>query len=100
MQDFRKRRNPKAELLRATLGTFGVLVLAALTFFAIRGAWGMYQKFTAASEASAASSANLAQLESQYTQVSADTANLATPRGVEGELRQRYGVAQPGEGEI
>ena len=100
MQDFRKRRNPKAELLRAALNTAGVIALGVAAFVAVRGAWGMYQKFAEAGDASSAASARLAGLEAQYAAASSSVADLSSPRGVEGQLRERYGVAKPGEGQI
>ena len=100
MQDFRKRRNIHSEILRAAISTAGVVVLGAMAYFAIHGAWGMYQKFAAASAASAAAEANLAQLQARHTEVQAEVAALDTPRGMEGALRERYGVAKPGEGQI
>ena len=100
MQDFRKRRHPSQELLRAALATAGVLAVGVLAFVAARGAWGMYQKFEDASAASAAAEARLAALVGRRAAVGAEVAALETPRGVEGELRERYGVARAGEGQI
>jgi len=100
MQDFRKRRSTKAEWLRMLVGSAGILLLAALAVWSVRSAWSMYQKFTAASDAHAQAQAQLTQLQAQYTRVEAQVAELKTVRGQEGEFRQRYGVALPGEGEI
>lgn len=90
----------KREIPRMLLGCVGIVVLGALTFFAVEAAWGMYGKFAAASEARGDAEARLAQLKTQYTHVEAQVADLNTDRGVEAAVRERYGVARPGEGEI
>ncbi|MES2202922.1 MAG: hypothetical protein V4474_01190 [Patescibacteria group bacterium] len=100
MQDFRKRRNIRSEVLRATISTAGVVGVGVLAYFAVHGAWGMYQKFAAASAASAAAEQNLAELQARHAEVETEATELGTPRGVEGALRERYGVARPGEGQI
>jgi len=100
MSDFRKRRNMKREIPRMILGCVGLLALGGLAFFAAKAAWGMYGKFAAASQARTDAEAQLAQLETQYSQVESQVKALTTERGVEAALRERYGVAKPGEGEI
>lgn len=100
MQDFRKRRSLKAEIPRIAMGSAGVALLAIVAFFSVRGAYHMYQKFTDANDAQSAAQAQLASLQSQYSTVSAQVANLQTSEGTEAQLRERYGVALPGEGEI
>jgi cell division protein FtsB len=100
MQDYRRRRAGRQDVTRAGLGALGVLLLVLVAFFAIRGAWGMYAKFAAASEADAASKIELETLKGQVSQVGASAAALASQRGVEAGVRERYGVARPGEGQI
>jgi len=82
------------------LGVAGVLVLAAASFVAARAAWDMYGKFAAASQARTDAEVELAQLQEQYAHVETEVASLNTERGVEAAVRERYGVAKPGEGEI
>jgi hypothetical protein len=60
----------------------------------------MYQKFASASEADAAAHVELAGLAEQERQVGAAASDLASDRGVEAGIRERYGVARPGEGQI
>lgn len=98
--DYRKRRGYKKELFRVVLGTAGVLALALVTFGAARATWDMYGKFTAASDARQAAAAQQHALEAQLLQVEDEVASLSDPRGIEREVRERYGVARPGEGEI
>ncbi len=100
MQDFRKTRNARAALMHLAWRSLGLLVLAGLAFLAVRAAWNMYDKFAAASDAQAQVEAQLSFLQSQYNSVETQVQSLSTPRGQEGELRQRYGVVRPGEGEI
>jgi cell division protein FtsB len=100
MQDFRKRRNMKAEILRVAMGSAGVVALAAVAFFGVRGAYNMYGKFVAASEARTSAQAQLASLQAQYNSVNTQVEELSSPEGVEAQVRERYGVAKPGEGEI
>ncbi|HEV7449365.1 MAG TPA: hypothetical protein VGP13_02385 [Candidatus Paceibacterota bacterium] len=100
MQDYRKRRSSKQDVMRAVLGALGVLLLALVAFFAVKAAWGMYGKFAAASEADAAAHADLDGLKKQYTQVGAAAEALSSDRGMEAGVRERYGVAKPGEGQI
>jgi cell division protein FtsB len=100
MQDYRRRRASRQDVTRAAIGALGVLFLALVAFFAIRGAWGMYTKFAAASQADAAAQVELETLKGQVSQVGASAAALVSDRGVEAGVRERYGVARPGEGQI
>lgn len=100
MQDYRRRRVGKQDMTRAGLGALGVILLALLAFFAVRGAWGMYTKFAAASAADAAAQVELETLKAQVHQVGASAEALVSARGVEAGVRERYGVARPGEGQI
>ncbi len=100
VNDFRKRRNLKRAVPRMLLGCVGLLALAGLTFVAAQATWGMYGKFVAASEARGDAETQLAQLQTQYARVEAQVAELVTSRGIEAAVRERYGVARPGEGEI
>ena len=98
MQDFKKRR-PNL-MLRFLLRLGGLLLLLFVTYYAVRGAWSMYQKFTESAESDSVAKSQLADLESQQAKVSASLAELDTARGQEAQIRERYGVAKPGEGEI
>ena len=100
MQDYRRRRGNKQDVLRAGLGLGGVLLLVFLAFFAVRGALAMYGKFASASQADASAKIELDDLKQQYDQVGAAAQALSSERGVEAGVRERYGVARPGEGQI
>ncbi len=100
MREFKKRRTIGAEILRMSLGALGVLALGLVAFGASRAAWTMYGKFTEAAAARAGAEAQLQELEQRDQTIKADVAALSSNRGVEAALRERYGVALPGEGEI
>ena len=100
MQDSRKTRNAKTAFLRLMWRSLGLVVLMVLAVFAVRGAWDMYGKFAAASQAQTQSQSQLSEIQSRYNEVQSRVQSLSSPRGQEVELRARYGVAWPGEGEI
>lgn len=100
MQDYRHRRGSKQDVLRAAIGLCGVLLLALVAYFAVRGVWGMYGKFASASRADEAAKIELEELTRQHEQVGAAAEALSSSRGVEAGVRERYGVAKPGEGQI
>ena len=100
MQEFKKRRGHKGELLNLGLRGFGCLVLFGVTVLAIHAAWGMYGKLAEASGGRDSAQAELSALKQQEAQVSASVAEISSPRGVEVQLRERFGVARPGEGVI
>lgn len=100
MQEFKKRRSRNEELLRLTIRAFGALVLFLVMLAVVRAAWGMYGKFVQARNAKLATDIQLSELQGQYEQVGASVEALSSPRGVEAQIRQRYGVVKPGEGEI
>ena len=100
MREFNRRRSRREEIVRFCTRAAGVLVLLLVTFVAVRAAWGMYGKFTSSAAADEAARQNLATLQKQETQVGGAVGSLDSERGVEAQIRERYGVAKPGEGEI
>lgn len=100
MSEFKKRRTGRAELARALLGTLGIAALALAAFGLSRAAWDMYGKFAEAAAARASAEGQLADLQSREQKIRADVAALSSERGVEAAVRERYGVARPGEGQI
>ncbi len=99
MQDFRKRRS-NSETVGLIARTLGALVLVAVAFVAVRGAFAMYGKFAAAAAARSNAEAQVQELEARHTTIAAEVDSLGSDRGVEAAVRERYGVARPGEGEI
>lgn len=60
----------------------------------------MYDKFVAASEADAAAQSELEEIRKQHGEIGAAVEALMSERGVEAGVRERFGVARPGEGQI
>lgn len=100
MRQFKRSRDPQRVIIRFGAGVAGLLALAALTLGAVNAAWGMYQKFAEATRSDAQAKTQLTSLEAQEQRMSAAVAGLSTSRGLEAQLRQRYGVIKPGEGVI
>ncbi len=96
----RKHRTHTEETLRLIMAVGGTVLLAGAAFFAVRGTWSMYGKLSAAGESSSAAAHELRDLQVRQIRIQADIERLSSPRGVEGELRERYGLAKPGEGVI
>jgi len=100
MREFKKRRNQKGEALNLCLRVLGCLVLFGITVLAVRATWSMYGKLSEASVGQEAAEAQLAALQTQEARVATSVADTSSTRGVEAQVRQRFGVARPGEGVI
>ncbi|HEV8666558.1 MAG TPA: hypothetical protein VN665_01780 [Candidatus Paceibacterota bacterium] len=100
MQDFTKRRSRSNITRRFLLGVCMLLILGFITFGSAHAAFGMYGKFAEAATANDAAQQNLAQMKAEDANVKAEVTALNSPEGQEAQLRQSYGVALPGEGEI
>ena len=75
-------------------------MLLVITTVAVRASWGMYNKMLIASAAQEKAEAELASLTQEQTHVAAAIVELSSARGVEAQVRERFGVARPGEGAI
>ncbi|MBX4192450.1 hypothetical protein KW798_03120 [Candidatus Parcubacteria bacterium] len=100
MQDFSKRQIKTQILMRFLRSVVGLVVLGVIAFVAARAAYNMYGKFSQAALASKQAQVHLIDLEDQRTQVSAAVESFDSRRGLEAEIRKRYGLAQAGEGKI
>lgn len=100
MREFQKRRGVAQRIVRAALGTIGILALVGLAALSAKAAWSMYGKFAKANDARISAERELETLEDQYARVNVAVERLSSSRGIEAEVRERYGVARPGEGEI
>ena len=100
MREFKKRRTAGAELLLILLSGAGILALVGIATVASRAAWDMYGKFTEAAAARAGEESQLQDLQTRYQKIDADVQALSSDRGIEAQVRERYGVARPGEGQI
>lgn len=100
MREFQKHRTTKKAPLLLLAHMAGLLALCVVTIFMARAAFGMYGKLNRAALGQEEARAKLALLEEQKVQVSATVEGFASDRGVEAQIRQRFGVVRPGEGEI
>ncbi len=100
MQEFKKRHTKPHYLLRFAAMLASTAVLFAVAGVAVSSAWNMYDTFTAATVAREDAEQNLAAAQSDEARVQATVAALGTQAGVEREVRERFGVVKPGEGEI
>lgn len=100
MRELKSRRGYKEELTRFALRAVGVLALFLITAVAVHAAWDMYEKMQKASSGRDAAEAQLATVSQQESMVRAQIDQLSSPRGVEAQMRKRFGVVKPGEGEI
>ncbi|HVV39357.1 MAG TPA: hypothetical protein VHD31_03505 [Candidatus Paceibacterota bacterium] len=100
MQDFKKRDTKVHHSLK-----FGFTLIAAVLLFGVAGvavtsAWGMYGTFSAAVDARHTAEAQYASLQADHARVAASVASFDSPEGIEMQVRDRFGVVKPGEGEI
>lgn len=100
MREFQKHRTTKKEPWVLLAHAAGILALCAVTVFLVRAAFGMYGKLNRAAAGQEEARAELTLLEEQKKQVAATVEGFSSDRGVEAQIRQRFGVARPGEGEI
>ena len=99
MQEFKKRPASHV-LLRFFAMSAGTVALFFLSVVVVRAAWNMYGTFQIAVDARDNAEGQLASLKSDQARLAAADANFDSPSGVEGEMRERFGVVKPGEGEI
>lgn len=100
MQDFSKRHAKRQILLRFVLSVAGLILLVLIAFVAVRAAYRMYGKFAQAAESAESAQERFTSLREQKNEVGAVVEAFDSSRGIEAEIRERYGVAKPGEGKI
>jgi hypothetical protein len=100
MRDYRLNHTRRDLFVRLTLRGLGALALLCLAVVLVRAAWGMYVKVTIASQGQEEAEAQLTRLEKQHQGVRTTLDSLATQRGQEAQIRERYALAKLGEGEI
>lgn len=99
MREF-KRREQGPGMPLFLLKCMGALVLLVLSVLAARGAWEMYARFRIASLEAGGAKSELMSLKGREREIAASVASFSSERGVEREVRERYGVVRPGEGKI
>lgn len=100
MREFKRAWTREGRITRVILRTVGVGLLAAVAFMSLRAAWGMYDKLLEATDRERLAQAELQTLRTQKNTIDTQLALLSSSRGVEAQVRDRYGVVRPGEGEI
>ncbi len=91
--DFRER----TKLRRALYAKPTILVIVAIAFISLNGAWNMYQKSKEAKANDDKANAALSALQLREAGLRSDIDRLSTPRGQEEEIRDRFMVAKEGE---
>lgn len=87
----RRRRN---SLLYSPLTAALLMILVVLLG---RGVWGVVEKEQEARRQLEAAAAEQSALQERETYLQSEIKRLSTPRGVEEELREKFGVAKEGE---
>lgn len=100
MPEFRRSGRRRVDVRSLALRTLAAALLLVVTVLLLRATWGMYTKMVAASEGQRQTEDQLARLEKQQKGVVVTLSELASVRGEEEEIRQRFGLVKPGEGEI
>lgn len=100
MREFKKRQPTGSVLLKFFAVSMGTLVLFLLTVVVVRAAWGMYDTLKIAVDVRERAEGQLKNLKSDHTRLVAAVNTFESEVGIEREVRARFGVARPGEGEI
>jgi hypothetical protein len=100
MEDFRKHHSKTHYLLRFAATLLGTIVLFATAGVAVSSAWNMYGTFSVAAGAREEAEQALRSAQDEQTRISAAVAGFTTDAGIDREVRERFGVAKLGEGEI
>lgn len=90
----------KKDILPLLARVFLMALLIAITFLFARGAIRMFSRYLEASAGSRSAKMALEDLQARKTSLERDTGHLSSERGLEEELRRRYGVARQGESVI
>ena len=100
MREFKKKQHGGAVILKFFAMSLSTLLLFLLSVVVVRAAWGMYDTFKVAVDERDNAFSQLASLKSSQERLSSSVVAFETPAGIEHEIRERFGVALPGEGEI
>jgi cell division protein FtsB len=93
MEDLHLRENRR----RIFFSPITLFILGLLVFAVGRGVWGMYQREKFVDFQLTQALAQKEDLEEREAFLLSEKAKLESPEGFEGELRERFGVAKPGE---
>lgn len=76
------------------------ILLFATAGVAVSSAWNMYGTFAVAADARVDAEKTLSAAQADEARITATVAALDSQSGIEREVRERFGVVKPGEGEI
>ena len=88
---------PRRKLIKQIGRWAGVAALLVIVGFLVRGDLRLWQKEQATAASEAVLERLAAALQSEQAALTANINQLATPSGVEAELKQKYGVVSAGE---
>ncbi len=93
MLDFQQKK----KLRKAMYSKVVLFILSIVALFLGNATWNVYQKYSEARQNEEIVSNEIQKLQERERDLSVDIARLNTERGVEEELRKRFGVAKKGE---
>lgn len=93
MLDFQQKK----KLRKAMYSKVVLFILSISALFLGNATWNVYQKYSEARQNEEIVSNEIQKLQERESDLSVDIARLNTERGVEEELRKRFGVAKKGE---
>lgn len=93
MLDFQQKK----KLRKAMYSKVVLFILSIVALFLGNATWNVYQKYSEARQNEEIVSNEIQKLQERESDLSVDIARLNTERGVEEELRKRFGVAKKGE---
>jgi len=99
-RDFKANNSREHLFWRFFLALVAVVVLLFVSTASVKAAWEMYQTFDLAAVELAIASVELEALQAEYAQMASTLEGFESDRGFEAAVRERFGVARPGEGEI
>lgn len=91
----------KAEYLKMQYKWLGLTLIMILVFgLTVKAAYGMYSKSNETAEKAASSQKAVADLKVRHQAAKNNVTSVSSERGMDREIRARYGVKKPGEGVI
>jgi len=96
MREFKERRRIRKLLYsKITIGFFVVVF-----FFIASAAWGVYGKYRETKENQESAGRELVKLQERKADIERGIERLESARGIEGEIRGKFGLVKDGEGVI
>ena len=96
MRELREKRRVQRTLYSKVI--IGILVVAL--FFVLSATWGVYEKYRETKENRDIAEQELLKFEERERNIKDEIARLKTERGVEEEIREKFGFVKEGEGVI